>query len=305
MQFTAANAPALLNLFAALWALFFLGWGVLRLAEKYPQGEFRFLFRALCTWWLSWLAWVVLWACLAVGYRSTPLVSILSNLNTVLLILTYFGLTHGKDYSVAHYVITGVQALLVVGFIDLGFYLFGLLPGQALVVNHLQTNWSIALSVIGPLLFGWACSLRFGTTAALIVGLMYAALQPFAYEAVREEASKVTWVVAALAILALLKVAYAAAGLACFGVLPQTAANLVQPAAALPETNQNWGAWPALILGIGGAATVWVVAKVCDLELAQSITAYLAGFAILLGGLLRLLETLGNLAKRWAGIVQP
>lgn len=303
MQLTPENSSALLNLSAALLALFFLGWGLLRLAEKYPSGEYRFLFRAFCTWWLSWFAWVALWALLAFGQGDTPLVSMLSNVNTVLLVLTYFGVTRGKEYSVAHYLITGVQAFLVAVFIDLGFYGFGLFAGYKPIVENLQTQWSLALSVIGPLLFGWACSLRFGTSSVLIVGLIYAALQPFAYEAIlpRQGTTTGTWAVAALAILALLKVAYACAGLACFGIRPRTADNLVQPTAPLPQA-ENWGAVPAVILGIAGAAAIWVVARLSKLQAAENIAAYLAGFATLLGGVLKLIEALGNLAKRRVGI---
>jgi hypothetical protein len=301
-------STALLNLGAALTAVFFLAWGLGQLARRYPAGhDYRFLFRALATWWLSWLTWIVLWTYLTCTYLANPnattsitIVTLLGDINTVLALLTYVFLTRGREFDTLHAVIIGVQALIVVGFIDLGFWGFGHMLKSSAAVDDLQARWSLALAVIGPLIFGWACSLRFGVSWPFVVGVIYSALQPFAYHALLlpRGTGQDQLVIATLAILALLKIAYATSGFACFGMTPRNAENLVRPLARQPDVEPSWNPAWAFVLALGGCCIVWGLAKLSHLDAVEKVGMYLAGFVTSLGGLLEGVDRIGSFIKK-------
>lgn len=72
--------------------------------------DHSFVFKAFTCWVISWWAWVVLWgfAAFVKGNRNEALILSLSDCNTVLLVLFYLGLTRGKTYELARYIIHGL-----------------------------------------------------------------------------------------------------------------------------------------------------------------------------------------------------
>jgi len=298
MSMTPDTSTALLNLVAASTAVVVLGWALGRLANRYPDGEYRFVFRAAFTWWLSWLSWVVLWVVIATGSNVPVLLTIISDINTILVILTYFALTRGRECTLSQMAFLAIEIAVIACCIDGAFVAFSIAGKSPGALADLQARWSLALAVIGPLLFGWACSLRFGTAWVLTVGVLYAAFQPVAYHVVFGSlGTRPEWRIAVLTVLALLKTTYATVGLLCFGMRPNSAENLVSP----PPGRLDWDLWspaPAVVLAVFGCGGIWMTARLTGLALADTLVGYIVAIVGLLGAVLTVVDVAGRHARK-------
>jgi uncharacterized membrane protein len=296
VELTNSQAGALLNVGAVLTAVVALGWAITRLRHRDGDGEFQFLRRALLIWWFSWITWIALWALVLAsrsGANQTATV-ILSDLNTALVLVAYFTLTRGNAF-------TGRQASMLIALvfaaacmIDVATLALGWLKiAPSAVVVDLQDRWSLSLSVIGPLLFGWATSLRFGHAWSFGVGLVYAAFQPFAYAVLSGKFLPQGWIIAVFGILALLKIIFAMSVLVAFNRRPRFSETLVRPAAAVPGT-EAWTFVPPVVLAVTGCSVIWLLSKIAHIQLAQDAISYLATYVLSLGGVIGFVNLIGG-----------
>lgn len=295
---------AYVNSLTAFVIAVFLLLALIRLESKY-RGNYRFVFYSIFTWWLGWLSWVVLWymeskrdAIIDFGIPVSALsilLLLLSDLNTTFDILTYFGLTRGRSFPLTQYWLVGLLLVLSVTGIDV---VLGLFPGGN-IGQTLQIRWSMALSMFSPVLIGWAFRLRYGSFWVLITGIIYAFLQPPAYEALfgRLFLDKDEYGAAILWVLSLLKVVYAVSVLVFVGRMPPSYKSLVRLRGTISgrKIQDSW--WPLLprLLAVTGLATVIGVALYLGLNIALSITAILTAFVIGLIIWLNGIKALGNL----------
>lgn len=261
----------------------------------------RFVFYSAITWWLSWVSWVFLWLLIRLHPEAEPITSpyayvsilLLSDLNTVLYILTYIGLTRGREFPPIQYLLVGLLLMLSVGAIDAALLLF---PGKSAgVILHRQ--WSATLSVVSPVLMGWAFRLRYGTYWVLIVGVVYAFLQPPAYESVFGKSIEIESGTAVLSILSMLKIVYSFSVIYFLGRMPSSSESLIQLSVGASDSNIQDSVLSILtfLLLIAGISTVVGVVYYRNLNIAWKVFGLVSAYIILLGGLL---TTLGSIGKK-------
>jgi hypothetical protein len=155
-----------------------------------PKNQITFRRRAFWYWWCSWLVWVVVWALLLI--RKNPplgspftieiLVLVFDNLNTIFLTVFYFTLTRGDAMSARQAIALTVMISLGLGVLFGAFYfVFGILTNQLSVAYDVHRTCTLCLSVLTPILVGWALNLRFKNSLAFIVGCLYGFIQPIIY----------------------------------------------------------------------------------------------------------------------------
>jgi hypothetical protein len=153
------------------------------LNKKVSESD-RFLFRGLVTWCCSWIVWTAAW--LIVVYfkpSSENLKAIITlsfnDLKTILQLILYFTLFRGSSFSLKSAGLYGVGLVIILavgyGTVHLVF--------SAPLANHLHEQWSMCLSVVAPILIGWAIRVRFGGYFALVIGYAYGFAQPAAFAA--------------------------------------------------------------------------------------------------------------------------
>jgi len=223
-----------------------VAYGIYWLRRSNLASPLAFRYRAYIYWWLSWVAWVIAWFILTgKEFKFLPsdsvavdAISLLpDNLNTVFLVMMYFILTRGNEYSgrwpLAHF--GKLLVSLVVAYALLYAFL-GVASDNLGLAYQTHKAWSLCLQVFAPILVGWSFNLRFNTRVVLIVGFIYGFLQPLVYatqlEAGRTEelAQKIKDLKPVIGmVLAFLKVLWA---IACTKVLSSaysTDRNLVRP----------------------------------------------------------------------------
>lgn len=224
---------------------------------------YRFVFRAFCSWSLSWAVWCLLWGILFFNPQpsagSKVLLLCLSDANTIFVILFYLGLTRGKKYGLGQYGADGFLFALVVALGIVAFYLLG---QNATTGAALHEKWSLALGMCSPVFVGWAIRLRYDTTIPLVIGFTYALTQPAAYEAIFGTGLSPEVALGLLASLSFLKILWACSVAAYLGVRPLSAENLVRrPKGHLNPLNSSqwWKTVVAAQLIIGVLAVVLVL----------------------------------------------
>lgn len=246
--------------------------------------EQSFIFRAFACWFLSWFVWVILWILetFILTNLSKAVILGLSDCNTILIILFYFGLTRGRTYELARYVIHGLALFFIVLFIIGGLYWIG---GGIEGGFKLHVKWSVALSMFSPLLVGWAIKLRYDTDWAIVTGSAYAVAQPLAYEALFGDALGDRGD-AVLIVLALLKITWATAITYFIGFNPVTSDPVVLPHREAKGDFSPSRVWKTLLLcqlGAGIIVTVIITLKYQLKILQMAVGLFSAGFLILVG----------------------
>lgn len=188
MQSQLKLASAQVNFWTCLVIIFCLLITVIRLEKTHGNNDYRFLYHSMLTWLMGWVLWAILWGVASTlrfqpGDRWSILVSLLSDLNTVCFILTYIGITRGQEFFPTQYLLYGLLLIVAVGGIDILLLRFPEGQGGSNVGPILQERWSLALSMLSPVLLGWAFRLRYATIWVLVAGVAYAFLQPPAYQA--------------------------------------------------------------------------------------------------------------------------
>lgn len=291
---TEAHA-AQLNLAAVAIVLGFSFATLYRLDKSLPK-EGRFLIHSYLCWVGAWSVWAVLWALEARQPAILPEASlkttllILSDVNTAFILLFYFGLTRGDDIKPTGYLILGLALAFAIATVDSMLIGVGGPLGR-----ELHGRWAMALSMGAPILVGWACRLRYGGSLVLIVGVIYAVLQPPAQLVVLGDSSKQTLIapeiaVSFLTILAMLKIIFGTAVVATVGHLPTTYGSLVTASSHRTAPIDNW--WPALpwLLCTAGLIVVGVLAYWFSPEVFGPWFGRLATGLGVLGTLLKLYE---------------
>ena len=264
--------------------------------------EGRFLFRAFLCWVFAWAAWGALWTIEAfhpgpfadLAWRR-PTLLVLSDLNTAFSLLFYFGLTRGDDEKPTGYFILGATLAATLLTVDAMLLGVGGRLGQ-----ELHDRWSMALSMSAPVLVGWACRLRYGRSSALIIGLLYAVIQPPAQLAVlgaQNDAGRLMSVElggAVLTMLAILKIIMGAAVTWIVGYEPTTYESLVASGAARRKTVDAW--WPKLPAGMAlvGVVAVGIFAWMHSPEAFGTVFRRLATGLATLGTLIKIYEVIAK-----------
>ncbi|MCU1268477.1 MAG: hypothetical protein JWM21_4795 [Acidobacteria bacterium] len=122
------------------------------------------------------------------------------------------------------------------------------------VAERLQERWSLAIGMFASLVIGWGFKVRYGTMNVLIVGFLYAIMQPPAYEALYGEL-KSTDSALVLTLLAALKVVFALSVVYYLGIQPTDGRNLVHIEEEKPNAEKHdlwWPSFPRIFLLVGG-----------------------------------------------------
>lgn len=232
------ETPAHVNVFVCVLSVICLGITFFKLKSYYSEperSEYRFIYYSLFAWILGWIIWVVLWL---LEPRISPegsfrsVLPVFADLNGVFGILTFIGLMRGGDLQLKEYLLIGLS--LLVGVVGIDVILL-LALGGSLGKLSLE-RWSLVFSMFTPPLVGWAFRARWGTNWNFIIGIIYALVQPVAYEAVlrpsvaREYGAEVLWT------LAVLKLVLTALALTFFVKEPAESRSLIS---FLPETAKN------------------------------------------------------------------
>ena len=154
----------------------------LRSFTQKHENEKRFLFRSYLCWWLSWVAWTIIWTIIAfTAWEVTHprLLLGLSDLNAILLISVYFSLVRGNAYKPMVALIDFVGLCTVIA---VGYAIFRVLLADRF--DSLQSGWGLCLSAVSTLVVGWAFVMRYETRLVLIIGFIYAFAQPVAFDAI-------------------------------------------------------------------------------------------------------------------------
>lgn len=155
-----------------------------------PKGQLPFRRRAFLFWWGSWLVWVIVWSLLLI--RKHPpiwdtftieiLVLVFDNLNTIFLTVFYFTLTRGDSMNAKQAGVLTLAIMLGLAVLFGAFYiLFGVFLKQVSLAYDIHRTCTLCLSVLTPILVGWALNLRFKNPLAFIVGCLYGFIQPIIY----------------------------------------------------------------------------------------------------------------------------
>lgn len=302
------TTPILLNLVACIVATIFTMFALYRLEQRHRDTEFSFLFYAVVCWLLAWGTWVVFWCSqwlsvlkhLTVGNTIS---TVLSDLNTCLMIMFYLGLTRGKELRISAYVMHGLMIFIFVGIADGALLLF---PDNRLG-TLLHDRWSLALSMFAPFLIGWGIRLRFGSSWVLVVGTVYALMQPPTYEAVLEPNDGPLSIMSMstrsviLGSLAVLKILYASAVIYVIGLQPASSEAVVQvPTAASSSFQDKW--WPKLpilltVVGLISVVCVFLSRQTFPSDFATRVPIWIAAIA----GVLTIFKLITDIVLKVAG----
>jgi hypothetical protein len=115
---------------------------------------------------------------------------VFDNLNSIFMILVFIILTRGDGFGPTNIrlAFTWICGTLI-GCTAPVYSLSGLLGIKFAYEVH--STWGLCLSVVSPILIGWALHLRFRTISALAVGFVYGFIQPIVYAAELQNASPV------------------------------------------------------------------------------------------------------------------
>lgn len=155
-----------------------------------PKRQVPFRRLAFRYWWCSWLSWVIVWSLLP--FRNNPsvgspltveiLVLIFDNLNTIFLIGVYFVLTRGEGLKTKQAAfLTSLITLSLAALFGVFYLAFGVFSNQLTFAYDIHRTCTLCLSVLTPILVGWAFNLRFKNSHALKIGALYGFIQPIIY----------------------------------------------------------------------------------------------------------------------------
>jgi hypothetical protein len=220
---------------------------------------YDFVFRATVCWTLAWAVWIGLWALIwlqGVPQGNWHSLSLgLSDANTVLQLLFCVGLIQGSRFKGKEY---AVFAVLMLAFVVTADFFIHFFPSKSLqgnsVAGILQERWSLAIGMFASLVLGWGFKVRYGTLKVLIIGFVYAIMQPPAYEALFGELKGTDSALVILALLAALKVVFAWSVIYYLGIQPRDGKNLIHIEEEKPnaEKHDQWWPWfPKVFVGIG------------------------------------------------------
>ena len=133
--------------------------------------------RAFQFWWASWFMWLFAWG--AIKFDKEILILVFDNLNTVCLLLMYFVLTRGEEYSVKRSFTDFFKVIASLTIIyGVLYWMFSYNVKIAIAIHHIS---SLSFGLFTPLLIGWGFRLRFNTNLMLYVGAAYGFMQPFIF----------------------------------------------------------------------------------------------------------------------------
>lgn len=165
-------------------------YGAIAWLRKGPSEDWAshpFKRRAYLCWWLSWLSWVFAWALLLTrawlspgSIRSQVIVLILDNLNCTFLILIFLVLSRGDSFGPTQLRLAFAWIVGSVGTCTAIIYSLSHWLNLTFAFG-VHRIWSLCLSIVCPILVGWAFNLRFNTLSALAVGFVYGFIQPIVY----------------------------------------------------------------------------------------------------------------------------
>jgi len=152
--------------------------------------------QAYIYWWAAWLVWVVAWALILIvgaAHKTESihwkiLILILDNLNSIFMIIVYIAITRGDAFGPRQIRLALGWILGTLGACTAPLYLLSSLFGLTFAYE-VHSTWGLCLSVVSPILVGWAIHLRFRTVSVLAVGFVYGFIQPIVYAAELQAAS--------------------------------------------------------------------------------------------------------------------
>lgn len=155
--------------------------GVYWLLRPINRRAYRHL--AYCYWWCSWFAWVIAWLLILIqqkySVRTEIPTLVFDNLNSLFLITVYFIVTRGKDLSARDARTQTIRSALTLAAAFGAIYI--LFRHNLIFAYEIHRACSLCVSVVTPILVGWAFKLRFKTSIALMVGCIYGIIQPILY----------------------------------------------------------------------------------------------------------------------------
>jgi hypothetical protein len=285
------------------------GYGIYWWLKPPPKRELAFRDLAYKCWWLSWIVWVFAWSIILLKVRRSGLTLSLrydvptlacDNLNSVFLLLTYFAITRGTEYTPQRAMRDGILLCISIVAACLPLYLLFYGLHFPVFAYRLHAMWSLSLAVLTPVLVGWAFQLRFNTRIVLLVGLAYGFIQPAVYatalpvgpttnqEGFDAFLAAIRPVIDML--LALLKVAWA---IVCTRVLSVAYApheSLIDQKAKARRPLKFWGKWgygvrghATLLVAVYLACLIGLAAKMLRYALVQHVITAAGAVLILLG----------------------
>ncbi len=139
-------------------------------------------------WSVAWLLWILLYLVKIVFPQVVTLapytrltMTVLSDLNSLCLLLAFYGLSRGRSASIEAAKAAGPIAVFVLLAIVGMYWITSGLVTDKNDFSLFLIPWSIGLAMFAPFALGRAFRLRYGTNTAWILGTVYALLQPFAY----------------------------------------------------------------------------------------------------------------------------
>jgi hypothetical protein len=274
-------AASIVVLLGSLLALY-------RLTGRFAQ-KGRFIVHGYFCWTIAWSCWVVLWYLLAFTNPNRLPTLLLSDLNSIFFLLFYVGLTRGDDLPGSKYFILALIFGTICATADITLLHF---PGDG-IGTRLHDRWSMALSMISPVLIGLALQLRFSTYRASVVAVIYALAQPAAYEALGGRMPEVDAAIV-FALLAVLKIVFGYLVLDAVRRLPGDYGTLVRTPAppSQEETDRWWPALPLLVLMVG-LISVLILARVRNPEVYSSTGISFSGVVAAIAAVLEILNYFG------------
>lgn len=194
MPFDLFGTVTNLSISAAVTLYGALAWLINRESADWSSAPFKR--RAYVYWWASWAAWVVAWTLILLAgvtkqTESTVFKIVIltfDNLNGILTIVVFIILTRGDSFGPEkiRLALTWTVGTLVASTAPL--YMLSSILGLKFAYE-VHSTWGLCLSIVSPILVGWAIHLRFRTVAALAVGFVYGFIQPIVYAAELQAAS--------------------------------------------------------------------------------------------------------------------
>lgn len=167
-------------------------------AAKSAKASLRVTVWAYWVWVFSWLFWILIYIWRIAFFAFTPvnakqssalnhlMVQGLSDIHSAFVLVSAGALILAAKKDLTSrtlnvWLLQTVALFLVLDFILVvgGLLVCGGLDGADALVRP----WSMAMSVVSPLMFGFAFWLRYGTRRVLFIFFLYAFAQPFAYGA--------------------------------------------------------------------------------------------------------------------------
>ncbi len=159
-------------------------------AERGNQQRWALLPWLLQWWTWAWVFWLLIYIVrLAASWNrwdhETVLgaLFVLSDLNSVCLIMMTVALSRGESVSLHYYRAVALLLLLAIAVWDLLLWLCGLALTEGDTPGLFLQVWSAALSVTAPLVMGRLFVQRYATQSIWWIGLFYGLTQVFAYGA--------------------------------------------------------------------------------------------------------------------------